>query len=244
MKLQSQAGEQCGGCDSDDRQVDSSSRSSAPELHISSSLSCDSKHEKGSPTWSKPSSSAIHSPVSDMHQRPRDQEGSEEPSPEDFRCCSIAKLRAKARDYEAEIHSTVAKASRERQMKTQGSASGPHRDWNRCSHYTLPQNHTEHVRNPIQSIIYYCAQLHEQWGKTMWLRAAKHTFLHSKFVLLLRLSQCHVLSMKPIDPFQISGILRSRRHRSWVNFYRGWTQTTTNNFLCVFPVCSVIQHNL
>lgn len=128
MKLQSQAGEQCGGCDSDDRQVDSSSRSSAPELHISSSLSCDSKHEKGSPTWSKPSSSAIHSPVSNMHQRPRDQEGSEEPSPEDFRCCSIAKLRAKARDYEAEIHSTVAKASRERQMKTQVSAAGPERD--------------------------------------------------------------------------------------------------------------------
>ncbi|XP_058626629.1 visual system homeobox 2 isoform X2 [Onychostoma macrolepis] len=119
MKLQSQAGEQCGRRDSDDRQVDSSSRSTAPELHSSSSPGWDRKHERGSPTWSKPYSSATHSPVSDMHQRPRDQEGSEEPSPEDFRCCSIAKLRAKARDYEAEIHSTVAKASRERQMKTQ-----------------------------------------------------------------------------------------------------------------------------
>ncbi|XP_043089820.1 paired mesoderm homeobox protein 2 isoform X1 [Puntigrus tetrazona] len=128
MKLQSQAGEQCVRRDSDDRQVDSSSRSTAPELHSNSSPGWDSKHQKGSPTWSKPSSSAIHSPVSDMLQLPRDQEGSEEPSTEDFRCCSIANLRAKARDYEAEIHSTVAKASRERQMKTQVSATGLHRD--------------------------------------------------------------------------------------------------------------------
>ncbi len=164
MKLQSQAGEQCGRRDSDDRQVDSSSRSTAPELHSSNSPGWDSKHERGNPTWSKPSSSAIHCPVSDMHQRPTDQEGSEEASPEDFRCCSIAKLRAKARDYEAEIHSTVSKASRERQMKTQVSSAGLDRDWNRCSHYTLPQSHTGHIRNPIQFTIYYYAQLHKQWG--------------------------------------------------------------------------------
>lgn len=164
MKLQNQAGEQCGQRDSDDRQVNSSSRSTAPELHSSSSPGWDSKHKRGNPTWSKPSSSAIHFPVSDMHQRPTDQEGSEEPSPEDFRCCSIAKLRAKARDYEAEIHSTVSNASRERQMKTQVSSAGRDRDWNRCSHYTLPQSHTGHIRNPIQFIIYYYAQLHKQWG--------------------------------------------------------------------------------
>lgn len=164
MKLQSQAEEKCGPRDSDVRQVDSSSRSTAPELHSSSSPGWDRKHQRGSPTWSKPSSSAIHSPVSDMHQQPRDQEGSEEPSPEDFRCCSIAKLRAKARDYEAEIHSTVAKASRERRLKTQVSAADLDRDWYRCCHNTLPQNHTGHIRNPIQFIIYYYAQLNKQWG--------------------------------------------------------------------------------
>ncbi|XP_039531003.1 paired mesoderm homeobox protein 2 [Pimephales promelas] len=113
MKLQSQAGEQCGQHDSDDRQTEeSSSRSTAPELHNSISPCWDRKQDRGSPTWPKPSSSVIHSPM-------RDQDGSEVSSAEDFRCCSIAKLRAKARDYEAEIHSTVVKASRERQMKTQ-----------------------------------------------------------------------------------------------------------------------------
>ncbi|XP_051744630.1 paired mesoderm homeobox protein 2 [Ctenopharyngodon idella] len=128
IKLQSQAGEQCVRHDSDDRQIESSSKNTAPELHSSNSPCWDRKQDRGSPTWPKPSSSVIHSPVSDVLQRPKDQDGSEVPSAEDFRCCSIAKLRAKARDYEAEIHSTVAKASRERQLKTQVSATVLDRD--------------------------------------------------------------------------------------------------------------------
>lgn len=121
MKLQSQAGEQSGQRDSDDRQTESSSRNTDPELW-------DRKQDRGSPTWPKPSSSVIHSPVSDVLQRSRAQDGSEVSSAEDFRCCSIAKLRAKARDYEAEIHSTVVKTSRERQMKTQVPATVLDRD--------------------------------------------------------------------------------------------------------------------
>lgn len=122
MKLQSQPGEQCCRRDGDNRQADSSSRNPrAPDLR-SSSPCWERKQDSGSPIWPKPTSSGIHSPVSNMLQGAGDQDGSEVSSPEDFRCCSIAKLRAKARDYEAEIHSTVAKASRERQLKTQGSA--------------------------------------------------------------------------------------------------------------------------
>ncbi|XDV12702.1 hypothetical protein PO909_001299 [Leuciscus waleckii] len=128
MKLQSQAGEQCGQHDSDDRQTESSSRNTAPELHSSNSPCWDRKQDRGSPTWPKPSSSVIHSPVSGVLQRSRDHDGSEVSSAEDFRCCSIAKLRAKARDYEAEIHSTVVKTSRERQMKTQVPATVLDRD--------------------------------------------------------------------------------------------------------------------
>lgn len=128
LKLQSQAGEQSGQHDSDDRQTESSSRNTAPELHSSSSPCWDRKQDRGSPTWPKPSSSVIHSPVRDVLQRSRAQDGSEVSSAEDFRCCSIAKLRAKARDYEAEIHSTVVKTSRERQMKTQVPATVLDRD--------------------------------------------------------------------------------------------------------------------
>ncbi|XP_051994586.1 paired mesoderm homeobox protein 2-like [Xyrauchen texanus] len=123
MKLQSQAEKLCVSLDNDDTPVNSSNRSTAPEIHGSNSPCWDRKQETGSPTWPKPSSSAIRSAVSSMIQRMRDQEGSEVSSPEEFRCCSIAKLRAKARDYEAEIHSTVAKASRERQLKTPVSAT-------------------------------------------------------------------------------------------------------------------------
>ncbi|XP_051988668.1 paired mesoderm homeobox protein 1-like [Xyrauchen texanus] len=126
-KLQSKAGEQCGRSDSDDRLFDSSNRSTAPEIHGNNSPCWDRKQERGSPTWHKPSSSAIRSPVGSMVQRTRDQEGSELSSTE-FRYCSIAKLRAKARDYEAEIHSTVSKASRERQLKNPVSATVLERD--------------------------------------------------------------------------------------------------------------------
>ncbi|TRY54797.1 hypothetical protein DNTS_001768 [Danionella cerebrum] len=72
------------------------------ELHSGSSVSGGifwlRTEERGSPTQHRPSSSAPQSPVRE-----------EQPSPEDLRCCSIAQLRAKARDYEAEIHSSVSR---------------------------------------------------------------------------------------------------------------------------------------
>ncbi|XP_072531031.1 uncharacterized protein [Salminus brasiliensis] len=108
MKLQGQAGELCVGREAEARQPTLSSRGTDTD---SSQGSCwDRKQEKGDPSWPKPPPAAGSSPGS----------VSERPSPEEFRSCSIAKLRAKARDYEAEIHSGVAKASRERHLTAQG----------------------------------------------------------------------------------------------------------------------------
>ncbi|KAG9279972.1 paired mesoderm homeobox protein 2-like [Astyanax mexicanus] len=102
MKLQGQTGELCSGREAESSQPVSSSR--GPEKD-SVQVSCwNRKQEKSSPSWPKPPPSAVSSGPRPL---------SERPSPEDFRSCSIAELRAKARDYEAEIHSGVAKASRE-----------------------------------------------------------------------------------------------------------------------------------
>ncbi|KAB5531052.1 hypothetical protein PHYPO_G00136480 [Pangasianodon hypophthalmus] len=96
MKLQGQSGELCAGKDSEARKPAPSRRSTESD---SDQVPCwDSKQEK----------SAGHR----LHQGARQQAGSGETSPEEFRFCSIAKLRAKARDYEAEIHSTAAKGDR------------------------------------------------------------------------------------------------------------------------------------
>uniref|UniRef100_A0A8C8GED8 Si:dkey-43p13.5 n=1 Tax=Oncorhynchus tshawytscha TaxID=74940 RepID=A0A8C8GED8_ONCTS len=66
----------------------------------------------GSYPWTKvPCSAVVTTPIQGMIQgRAGEWEGMEGPSPEEFRCCSIAKLRAKAREHEAEIHSTVARS--------------------------------------------------------------------------------------------------------------------------------------
>lgn len=58
-----------------------------------------------------------------LHQGARQQAASAESCPEELRFCSIAKLRAKARDYEAEIHSTAAKGDRKWCLKAHGSES-------------------------------------------------------------------------------------------------------------------------
>lgn len=110
MKLQGQSGDLCPGKDSEARKA-APSRVRAPEPDSKQVPCLDSKPEK----------SIGHR----LQQGPRQQAGSGETSPEEFRFCSIAKLRAKARDYEAEIHSTVAKGDRKWCLKAHVSES----DW-------------------------------------------------------------------------------------------------------------------
>ncbi|GAA6077392.1 paired mesoderm homeobox protein 2 [Tachysurus ichikawai] len=101
MKLQGHSGDLCGK-DSESGHPTPSRRSTESD---SDQVPCwDSKKEK----------SVGHA----LHPEPRQQT-----SPEEFRFCSIAKLRAKARDYEAEIHSTAAKSDRKSCLKSHVSES-------------------------------------------------------------------------------------------------------------------------
>ncbi len=232
MKLQSQAEEQCGRRDSDDRQVDSSSRSTAPELHSSSSPGWDRKHQRGSPTWSKPSSSAIHSPLAT--------------------CISGQEIRRAQRSPVQRTSAAVALPNWGRRpgtMRQRSTALWPRpAERGGRRHRYLPQTWTETETDA--AIIHYLRItqdtleipfnllfiiMHNYTSNEVkqcdWEQRNTHFFT-------LRLSQCHVLSVKPMDPFQISGILRSRRHRSWVNFYRGWTETTANVLCVCVCVCS------
>lgn len=95
MKLQGQCEELRAGKDSEIRKPAASRRNTESD---SDQVPCwDSKQEKSSGLGQ--------------------QAGSGETSPEEFRFCSIAKLRAKARDYEAEIHNTAARGDRKRCLK-------------------------------------------------------------------------------------------------------------------------------
>uniref|UniRef100_A0A4W4DPS2 Si:dkey-43p13.5 n=1 Tax=Electrophorus electricus TaxID=8005 RepID=A0A4W4DPS2_ELEEL len=106
LKLQGQAGEPCAGRDAEGRPPASASNGSAePESKLGPRC-WDRKQERGNTSWPMPSTAAGSSPGQSLLGGAGERAGSDRPSPEDFRSCSIAKLRAKARDYEAEIHST------------------------------------------------------------------------------------------------------------------------------------------
>ncbi|XP_060798240.1 paired mesoderm homeobox protein 2 [Neoarius graeffei] len=107
MKLQGQSGDLCAGKDSEARKPTPSRR--ITESDIIQVACWDGKQDK----------SAGHR----QQHGARQQAGSRETSPEELRFCSIAKLRAKARDYEAEIHSTAAKGDRKWCLKAHMSES-------------------------------------------------------------------------------------------------------------------------
>ncbi|XP_029102364.1 visual system homeobox 2 [Scleropages formosus] len=78
------------------------------------------RHEKRSPT--RVQGQAPTPPVHAQRSGSRKQEGTTQgSSPEELRSCSIAKLRAKARKHEAEIHSTAAKSGLELQVYTEAT---------------------------------------------------------------------------------------------------------------------------
>ncbi|XP_022056016.2 visual system homeobox 2 isoform X1 [Acanthochromis polyacanthus] len=66
--------------------------------------------------WTKASSGVLS-----VHMQPLTSRSGkwERPSSEELRCCSIAKLRAKAREHEAEIHSSVSMSGGDTQPQTQ-----------------------------------------------------------------------------------------------------------------------------
>ncbi|XP_020339978.1 paired mesoderm homeobox protein 2-like [Oncorhynchus kisutch] len=111
LKLQGQLGEPFPRKNNAEDTTDKPNKS-LPELESSDGEHWVRRQEKGSYPWTKvPRSAVVTTPIQGMIQgRAGEWEGMEGPSPEEFRCCSIAKLRAKAREHEAEIHSTVARS--------------------------------------------------------------------------------------------------------------------------------------
>uniref|UniRef100_A0A4W5KVB9 Si:dkey-43p13.5 n=1 Tax=Hucho hucho TaxID=62062 RepID=A0A4W5KVB9_9TELE len=112
LKLQGQLGEPFPRKDNAEDTTTDKPNKTLPELESSDGEHWERRQEKGSYPWTKvPRSAVVTTPIQGMIQGPAGEwEGMEGPSPEEFRCCSIAKLRAKAREHEAEIHSTVARS--------------------------------------------------------------------------------------------------------------------------------------
>ncbi|XP_021415128.2 paired mesoderm homeobox protein 2-like [Oncorhynchus mykiss] len=111
LKLQGQLGEPFPRKNNAEDTTDKPNKS-LPELESSDGEHWGRRQEKGSYPWTKvPHSAVVTTPIQGLIQGPAGEwEVMEGPSPEEFRCCSIAKLRAKAREHEAEIHSTVARS--------------------------------------------------------------------------------------------------------------------------------------
>uniref|UniRef100_A0A4W5L6U5 Si:dkey-43p13.5 n=1 Tax=Hucho hucho TaxID=62062 RepID=A0A4W5L6U5_9TELE len=102
LKLQGQLGEPFPRKDNAEDTTTDKPNKTLPELESSDGEHWERRQEKGSYPWTKvPRSAVVTTPIQGMIQGPAGEwEGMEGPSPEEFRCCSIAKLRAKAREHE------------------------------------------------------------------------------------------------------------------------------------------------
>ncbi|XP_061086452.1 retinal homeobox protein Rx1 [Conger conger] len=109
MKLQGVAGERAKaeGC----REGPVASRPAGPDPESSDSEHWDRRPENGDRL--RPETAVLTAHGRGGARRSREPEGVQSPGPDEFRSFSIAKLRAKAREHEAEIHSTAAKSRQE-----------------------------------------------------------------------------------------------------------------------------------
>lgn len=82
---------------------------------------------EGNYPWTKAASAALGVRMQPVTQKSGKWERPEGPSSEELRSCSIAKLRAKAREHEAEIHSTVNMSGGDTPSQTQ-EADAMHND--------------------------------------------------------------------------------------------------------------------
>ncbi|CAB1453733.1 unnamed protein product [Pleuronectes platessa] len=89
-----------------DETSEKASRSSEQQSETSDSEHWEKRQEGENYPWTKAAGAALSVRKQPVTQRSRKWERPEGPSSEELRSCSIAKLRAKAREHEAEIHST------------------------------------------------------------------------------------------------------------------------------------------
>ncbi|XP_029365191.1 visual system homeobox 2, partial [Echeneis naucrates] len=110
-----------------DETSEKASRSIKQHSESSDSESWEKRQEGGSYPWTKAASVALSGRRHPASQRSGKWERPEGPSSEELRSCSIANLRAKAREHEAEIHSTVNMSGGDTQSQTQ-EADATHSD--------------------------------------------------------------------------------------------------------------------
>ncbi|XP_034448664.1 visual system homeobox 2 [Hippoglossus hippoglossus] len=102
-----------------DETSEKASRSSEQQSETSDSEHWEKRQEGENYPWTKAAGAALGVRKQPVTQRSRKWERLEGPSSEELRSCSIAKLRAKAREHEAEIHSTVNMSGADTQSQTQ-----------------------------------------------------------------------------------------------------------------------------
>ncbi|KAM7387033.1 hypothetical protein PAMA_009585 [Pampus argenteus] len=102
-----------------DETSDKASRSLKQQTECSDSEHWERRQEGENYLWTKAASTTLSLHVQPVTQRSGKWERPEGPSSEELRSCSIAKLRAKAREHKAEIHSTVNMSGGDTQSQTE-----------------------------------------------------------------------------------------------------------------------------
>lgn len=104
------------------------SRSLKQQSESSDNEHWEKRQDGGNYPWTKAPCAALSLRMQPVTQKSGKWERPEGPSSEELRSCSIAKLRAKAREHVAEIHGTVTMSGGDTQSQTQ-EADAMHSDW-------------------------------------------------------------------------------------------------------------------
>ncbi|KAA8585307.1 hypothetical protein FQN60_004001 [Etheostoma spectabile] len=118
LKLQGQLAGPCVKRDNDET-PEKASRSLKQQTEGSDSEHWERRQEGENYPWTKAAGAVLSVHMQSVSQRSGKWERPEGPSSEELRSCSIAKLRAKAREHEAEIQSTVNMSGGNTQSQTQ-----------------------------------------------------------------------------------------------------------------------------
>lgn len=127
LKLQGQIGTGSFGKRDSDETSEKASRSLKQQSESSDGEHWEKRSDGENYPWTKAVSVALSGRMQPVTQRSGTRERPEGPSTEELRSSSIANLRAKAREHEAEIHSTVNMSGGDTQSQTQ-EADAQHND--------------------------------------------------------------------------------------------------------------------
>lgn len=103
-------------------------KASSSLKQLSEASDSERRPDGGNYPWTKAAAATLNLRLQPVTQRSGKWERLQEPSSEELRSCSIAKLRAKAREHKAGIHSTVNMSGGDTQSEKQ-DADASHSDW-------------------------------------------------------------------------------------------------------------------